>query len=264
MPVHHRRGRRHAESVRLAHDVEPLVRGRLLGSDDPADTIDEYLGATTGNGVEPCVAQARQRLRHGQLRAARDVLDLRRRERVQMDLVARLDRAEEILVVVDPEVGVVAALHEEPRAADGERLLDLLVDDRLGEEVSLARVAGAAVERTEVAVGDADVRVVEVPIDDERHLRGVVRAVADLVRDPPDSDEVSGAKQRDGVVVRDALAVERLVEYVLDRRGRLRSDRHAATSSRTKRSSGTCASSPASRAISRKVYRPARSRGPKL
>jgi hypothetical protein len=33
------------------------------------------------------------------------VLDLGRRERVQVDLVARLDRAEEILVVVDAEVG---------------------------------------------------------------------------------------------------------------------------------------------------------------
>ena len=176
MAVHHRRRRRHAEPVRLAHDVEPLVGLRLLRRDDRADAVDEDLGAAAGDRVEAGVAEPRQRLRDGQLRAPRDVLDLGRRERVQVDRVARLDRAEEVLVVVDPEVGVVAALHEEPGAADRERLLDLLVDHRLRQQVPLAHVARAPVEGAEVAVGDADVRVVEVPVDDERDLRRVGHA----------------------------------------------------------------------------------------
>ena len=90
---------------------------------------------------------------------------------MQVDLVARLDRAEEILVVVDAEVGVVAALHEQAGAAERERLLDLLEDHGLRQQVALALVAGPAVEGAEVAVGDADVRVVEVPVDDERDPR---------------------------------------------------------------------------------------------
>ena len=106
----------------------------------------------------------------------------------------------------------MASLHEQPGAADRERLLDLLVDDRLREEIRLALVARAPVERAEVAVGDADVRVVEVPIDDERHLRGIGEPVAELVRDATDRDEVARAKQRDRVLVRDPLAVERLLE----------------------------------------------------
>ena len=101
-----------------------------------ADAVDEDLGAAARKRVEAGVAQARERLGHRELRAARDVLDLRRRERVQVDLVARLDRAEEVLVEVDPEVGVVPALHEQARAADRERLLDLLVDHRLRQEVA--------------------------------------------------------------------------------------------------------------------------------
>ena len=136
-----------------------------------AHAVDEDLAAAARDRVEPGVAQARERVGDRQLRAARDVLDLRRRERVQVDRVARLDRAEEILVVVDAEVGMVAALHEQAGAAERERLLDLLEDHRLRQQVALAPVAGAAVEGAEVAVGDADVRVVEVAVDDERDAR---------------------------------------------------------------------------------------------
>src|SRR5581483_7794013 len=253
--VHHRRRRRDAETVRLAHDAEPFARLRLLRRDDLAHAVDEDLRAPARNRIEPGVAQARERLGNRQLRAARDVLHLRRRERVEMDLVLRLDRREEILVVVDSEVRMVAALHEQARPAEGERLLHLLEDDRLREEVSLARVARAPIERAEIAVGVADVRVVEVAIDDERDAIGVVLAIAHLVRDATDRDEVARPKQREGLVVVDALAVEGLLEDLV----------HATAAPVVcmKRSSGTTSSSPASRAISRNVYRPARSRGPK-
>ena len=193
------------------------------------------------------------------LRAPRDVLDLRRRQRVQVDRVALLDRAEEILVVVDPEVGMVAALHEEAGAAERERLLDLLEDDRLRQQVALVAVARAAVEGAEVAVGDADVRVVQVPVDDERDAVRVGLAAAQLVRDAADRDEVARVEERDRLVVGDALAGERLVEDLGDGRPRVMPRPAPAA---TKRSSGTWSSSPTSRAISRNVYRPARSRGP--
>ena len=237
--VHHRRGRRHPEAMGLPHDVEPLLRLRLLRRDDRPHAVDEDLCAATWDRVEPRVAKPRQRLRHGELRTPRDVLDLRRRERVEVDRVASLDRAEEILVVVDPEVRVVAALHEQPGPADRDRLLDLLVDDRLRQQIALAQVAGSAVERAEVAVGDADVRVVEVPVDDERDLRRIGHPVADLVRDAPDRDEVARAQERGRVLVGDPLAARRLVENCVDGGDGLGRDGHAGTSSRTKRSSGT-------------------------
>ena len=182
--VHHRRRRRHAEPVRVAHDVQPVGGPRLLGGDHVADAVDEDLGAAAGDRVEARVAETRERGRDAQLRAARDVLDLGRRQRVQVDRVALLERAEEVLVVVDAEVRVVPALHEDARAADRERLLDLLVDDRLREEVALGAVAGPAVEGAEVAVGDADVRVVDVPVDDERDPVRVGAASAQLRRRP--------------------------------------------------------------------------------
>ena len=68
-------------------------------------------------------------------------------EAVQVDRVARLDRAEEVLVPVDPEVGMVAALQQHAGAAELERLLDLLEDDRLGQDVALARSLGGGRRR---------------------------------------------------------------------------------------------------------------------
>ena len=115
---------------------------------------------------------------------------------------------------------MVAALHEQAGAADRERLLDLLEDDGLREQVALALVARPAVEGAEVAVRDADVRVVEVPVDDERDPTRVVQPVPDLVRHASDRDEVAGAQERDRVLVRDPLAVARLGEHVVDGRQR--------------------------------------------
>src|SRR3954468_23805796 len=100
---------------------------------------------------------------------------------MQMDRVALLEGLEEILVVVDPEIGVVAALHEDAGAAERERLLDLLEDHRLRQQVALTAVAGAAVEGAEIAVGDADVRVVDVPVDDKRDAAGIGASGAQLV-----------------------------------------------------------------------------------
>src|SRR2546425_12382687 len=99
-----------------------------------------------------------------------------------MDAVPRLDRTEQILVVVDAEIGMMAALHQQAGATERERLLDLLEDHRLGQQVALARVAGSPVEGAEVAVGDADVRVVEIAVDDEGDAVRVVQAGGGPVR----------------------------------------------------------------------------------
>ena len=163
---------------------------------------------------------------------------------------------------------MMTALHQETGATEGDRLLDLLEDHGLREQIALARVAGASVEGAEVAVGVADVRVVEVAVDDEGDAIGIRLAVADLVRGTTDGDEVAGLEQGQRFGVGDPLALERPFEDVRngplrDLVARSRYAGHATTASRTKRSSGTSPSSPVSCASSRKVISPARSRGPK-
>src|SRR4029079_13043660 len=135
-----------------------------------------------------------------------------------MDRVALLERAEEILVVVDAEVGVVTALHEDSGAADRQGLLDLLEDDRLREQVPLGAVARAPVEGAEVAVRDADVRVGDVAVNDERDPDTVRAASSSLVRGLPDRHQVLGLEEGHCLVVGDSLAVQGLVEARLSAR----------------------------------------------
>ena len=85
---HHRRGRRHAEAVGDAHDLEPRVGGYLVRADRAAHAVDEHLGAAAGQRVEAGGAEAAQRLVDREAALPRDVHDLGRREAVEVDRVA--------------------------------------------------------------------------------------------------------------------------------------------------------------------------------
>ena len=192
VPVHHRGRRRHALAVRLAHHLKPLLALGLLRGEDVPHAVDEDLAAAARDRVEPSVAQTRDGVGNREVRAPRNERDLRRRERMQVELrVPLLDRAEDVLVPLDAKVWVVTALHQRARATDRDRLLDLGEDDPLRQDVALALIAGLAVERAEVAVRDADIGVVDVAIDDVRDLAGIRLAVADLVGCSADRDEVA-------------------------------------------------------------------------
>src|SRR5262245_27608431 len=154
---------------------------------------------------------------------------------------------------------MVAALHEDAGAAERERLLDLLEDDRLGQQVALVAVSRPAVEGAEVAVGNADVRVVDVAVDDERDAARVGAPRPQRVGRAPDRDELARLEQRKRLAGVDPLAVERLFEDLGDRRCPARPVQLAdaagqtAAPAATKRSSGTSSSSPTSWASSRNV-----------
>ena len=184
-PVHHRRGRPQAAVMRVAHHVEPFVRGRLAVTvQKPAHAIDENLGAAAGNAVEARGDQPIDDLGHAELRQPRQVDHFGRRQRVQLEIrIALLDGAEQIFVPGERQIGVVPALQQQLHAADFDRLVDLPEDLVEAEDVAFAR-ADVAIERAEVALRDADVRVVDVAIDDVGD--GAVRmlAQADTVGQP--------------------------------------------------------------------------------
>ena len=79
--------------------------------------------------------------------------------------IALLHRAEQILVPLDRQIGIVAALQQQLHAAERDRLVDLAEDLLEAEHVALAR-SDRPVERAEVAARHADVRVVDVAVDD--------------------------------------------------------------------------------------------------
>ena|SRR3989338_3190024 len=91
--------------------------------------------------------------------------DLRGGKGVEMDRVPFFDVPEEVFVPLKGEFGVVAALQEDPRAAQGKRLLDLFVDGLVGEDVGLGvpLFAGKGAKGT----GDsADVCVIDVAVQE--------------------------------------------------------------------------------------------------
>jgi hypothetical protein len=63
--------------------------------------------------------------------------DFRRRERVELERrIPLLDGAEEILVPLDREVGIVASLQQQLVAAERDRLVDLPEDFLEAEDVA--------------------------------------------------------------------------------------------------------------------------------
>ena len=107
---------------------------------------------------------------------------------------ALLDAAEEVLVPLDLEVGVQAALHQHAGAAQVERLLDLLEDRLLGQNVPFG-VAHGPVERAEAAILGAEVGVVDVAVDDVGDDALGMPLAADGIGLHADTDEVVGTEQ---------------------------------------------------------------------
>ena len=97
--------------------------------------------------------------------------------------IALLDRAEQILVPRQRQVGIVAALQQQLHAADGDRFVDLPEQLVEPEHVALGR-SDRPVERAEVALRDADVRVVDVAVDDVGDDALGMLAGADAVGEP--------------------------------------------------------------------------------
>ena len=153
--------------MRMAHHVEPLVGGRLaVAVQQLADAIDEDLGAAAGDAVEAGRDQPRDHLGHRQLRHPRDVQHFRRRQRVQLEVGKRCFTARNRSSYhASGRSGLWPPCSSSCTPPSAMRLFDLLEDLVEAEHVAFA-VADRAVERAEVAARHADVRVVDVAIDD--------------------------------------------------------------------------------------------------
>ena len=97
----------------------------------------------------------------------REEVDFARAEAVDVNRMVRLDVAQEIQVPLERDVRIVPALNQDLHAAEGLGLVDLRADLLERERVPFA-VLRSPIERAESAVGDADVRVVDVAVDDVR------------------------------------------------------------------------------------------------
>ena len=128
--------------------------------------VHQDLAAAAGNAVEPRRRAARgpRPARVSPKRSLKKTTS-RGREAVDVDRVVALDVAHQVEVPLERDVRIVPALHQDLDAADRLALVDLGADLLEGQDVALG-VLRPAVERAELAVGDADVGVVDVAVDD--------------------------------------------------------------------------------------------------
>src|ERR1022692_3128632 len=116
---HHSRGGAHADLVGGAVHVDPVVGQALEAGDFVADFVVENLSATAGDGIEAGVAQAENRVSDAEPAVLGDGDDLGSGVAMQMDSRKTFfDAAQHLLVPVDFEVGMQAALHQDSGAAE--------------------------------------------------------------------------------------------------------------------------------------------------
>ena len=127
--------------------------------------IVQNLRAAAWNRIEARVAKPRNGVAQAEPADIRDIRDLGRGEAMQMNREPLLDRAEKILVPLDLEVRMQSALHQHAGAAQIERLLNLFEDRFLGKDVAFV-MPHRPIEGAEAAIFRAEVRVVDVAIDD--------------------------------------------------------------------------------------------------
>ena len=209
---HHCGRRSHAELVRGAVHVEPVFGQALQARNAVAHFVVENLRAAAGDGVKPGVAQAHDGVTNGEPAVLGDGDNFRSRIAVKMNFEALLDAAQHLLMPVDLQVGMQAALHQHARAAEFDGLANLFVDGFEVENVSLFRLGPLqrTIERAEGAVLGAVVRVIDVAIDDlADHAVGVQRA-ANGVGFHPDADQIVGTVEFKGLGVSEGHGVSGL------------------------------------------------------
>ena len=176
--VHHRGRRAKPAPVRFPVDLEPAGRPALLRRDALPHPLGQDLGPPAGQRALPRVPKAREDLAHGEGGDTGHGLDLGGGEEVgEHARKTPPGLPDEVEVVVEGESRVVPALEEDGRRAPLHGPADLGHDLVDGERVGL-RVSRLPVEGAELTVGDADVRVVGVRVDGERHLASGMEAAA--------------------------------------------------------------------------------------
>jgi hypothetical protein len=212
---HHGRGGAHAELMRGAMHVHPILGVALQTADAMAHGVIEDLGAAAGNGIETGIHEALDGVAKTQAADVGDVGDFRRGQAVQVNAEALLDAAEEIFVPLDFEIRVEAALHQDAGAAQVEGLLNFVVDHFLGQHVAFGMAHGP-VEGAEAAILRAEVGVVDIAIDDVGdHVFGVPLA-ADRIGLHTDADQVVGTKQVERFLASDHTDTQRANSKITD------------------------------------------------
>ena len=158
--------------------------GGLEGRDFPTHPVHQYLGAAARHGIHPCLAELLEDFNNRHAEHGREVDQLGGRESVQGDVrMGLFHLGKHVEVPIQLQVGMVPALEEDLRGAQGLGFGDLVDDLVRLVDVAFFRVARLAVESAELAVGDADVGIVDVAVNEVSGDLVALRAGLKGVRD---------------------------------------------------------------------------------
>lgn len=126
-----------------------------------------------------------------------------------------VERAQEVLVPLDVEIRMQAALHQHARSAKLDRLVNALLDLLHRMDVCI-RFTRPPIERAEGADDVANVRIIDVTVDDVGYDVGVVLASAYLVGGKADPQDILRFEERRAIFGRKPFARKCFIENWLD------------------------------------------------
>src|SRR5580692_5992857 len=194
---HHGRGGPHAELVGSAMYQQPVRSQTFQTRDLVADFIVENFGTAARDRIESGVAQPGNRVPHAEVAVFGNRQDFRSRIAVEVNLrEALLDAAQHLFMPVDLQVGMQSALHQHARAAEFDGLANFLVDSVQVENVAFlsSRSFQRTIEGAEGAIFRAEIRVVDVAVDDVGNGSLRMQLAAHRIRFHADPDQIIGAK----------------------------------------------------------------------
>src|SRR5208337_1672856 len=199
---HHGRGGAHADLMSGAVNVDPIAGEALEAGDFVADFVVENFGAAAGDGIESGIAQAENRVANAEATVFGDGNDLRRGIAVEMNLrKTLLDSAQHFFVPINLQVGMQAALHQNAGAAELDGLANLFVNRIEIEDVAFlrGRTFQRAIEGAEGAIFGAEIRVINVAVDDVGDGAFGMKLSPDGVGLHADADQIIGLEHLQGL-----------------------------------------------------------------
>ena len=112
------------------------------------------------------------------------------------DIELRLDRPQQIFIPLDLQIRMQPALKQNPGPAQINRFLNLVEDNFARKHITF-RMPHGPIERAEAAVLRAEIRVVNIPVDDIRDHALRMKLPPQGVRLHPDPDQVVGIEHID-------------------------------------------------------------------
>src|SRR5436309_640526 len=186
MTEHHRRARSQPELVRDLHHFQPLIAVNFQRRNLLAHAINQNFAAAARNGAQPRVFELGDHFTQRHPESFRKVLEFRRTESVDIDVgIFRPDMPQKIDIPPECQFWMMSTLHQNLNPARRRKFIELLID-LLERKYIMIFIFFGSIKRAEFAVNIANIRVINVSIDNVSDDLAAASAVASrLCQVPP-------------------------------------------------------------------------------